>query len=606
MTTKWARLWLAVVIGFAGSSTAAAQLCEGYESIVSDEEFVNTSGLTEAGVQSFLNGRSGVLSSRNLWQSYALAYSSNSYFYDWVMGSGSLARTSSPADIIFWSARDATDPPANVVNPKVLLALLQKEQSLVDRAADGETQARLDIGVGYAPGNSTYRGFVAQVRSAAYQLTQSFQSPPSYVDVYEGVRIYPANAASAALYEYNPSIHGNCNFRSIYESYFGLPNPPTCNVDDPGASFEPSTSPQYTDQDGWFELTARITNCDREKIARVFMVWRLDAGQGETTIVTESIRTGASLPAPGQPFTLRGQFVGQPKWVGFDIETTDGVRTWPKHQGLIQVVPANTALRALPAILSLVMADDPCADGDGDGYGAPGAAECRNGSATDCNDTNANVFPGATEFCNGIDDNCAGGADEPFGGLGQACSAGIGACQDTGVFVCTADGLGTSCDATPGTPGVEGPFGHATCTNALDDDCDGFTDANDSDCAALCTDADGDGYALEGGACGPVDCNDGNPNVNPGAAEIPGNGIDEDCNATTPGGCSPQLADAAVSRAQRPIQVPFDLVLYLVPALALHRMRRRGKQAGRWIAFVTGREPHAAKGRGDGNGDVDS
>jgi hypothetical protein len=61
------------------------------------------------------------------------------------------------------------------------------------------------------------------------------------------------------------------------------------------------------------------------------------------------------------------------------------------------------------------------ADADGDNYGNPAisitnpACELLNGyvlNNTDCNDTNATIFPGAIEVLNGIDDNCDGIVDD--------------------------------------------------------------------------------------------------------------------------------------------------------------------------------------------------
>ena len=79
------------------------------------------------------------------------------------------------------------------------------------------------------------------------------------------------------------------------------------------------------------------------------------------------------------------------------------------------------------------VADDGCADADGDGSTLP----------ADCDDTDATVHPGATEVCNDRDDNCNGAVDE---GVRNACGA------------CGAPAL------------VE------TCANGLDDDCNGAVD----------------------------------------------------------------------------------------------------------------------------------
>ncbi len=53
-----------------------------------------------------------------------------------------------------------------------------------------------------------------------------------------------------------------------------------------------------------------------------------------------------------------------------------------------------------------------CIDLDGDGYGNPGHASCRNGSAQDCNDANAAAYPGAPEIYDLIDNDCNTEVDE--------------------------------------------------------------------------------------------------------------------------------------------------------------------------------------------------
>jgi len=66
--------------------------------------------------------------------------------------------------------------------------------------------------------------------------------------------------------------------------------------------------------------------------------------------------------------------------------------------------------------------------------------------------------------------------------------------------------------------------GEEICDNGIDDDCDGLVDLLDPDC---CDDADGDGFTDP--TCGGTDCDDTDPEVYPGAEETCYNGIDDDC-----------------------------------------------------------------------------
>ena len=135
--------------------------------------------------------------------------------------------------------------------------------------------------------------------------------------------------------------------------------------------------------------------------------------------------------------------------------------------------------------------------------------------------------------CDAADNDCDGSVDEPFTNLGQSCSEGSGACADTGVYVCTADKLGTECDATPGT-------GTAEVCNNIDDDCNGVVDDGIATTPTTC----GTGACASAGTLACVggsmvdSCHAGT-----GSAETCNN-IDDDCDgvvddgiATTPTAC---------------------------------------------------------------------
>lgn len=55
----------------------------------------------------------------------------------------------------------------------------------------------------------------------------------------------------------------------------------------------------------------------------------------------------------------------------------------------------------------------PCNDSDNDGHSDPASPLCPH-PEQDCDDSNSNVNPGASDNCgNGIDDNCNGSIDGP-------------------------------------------------------------------------------------------------------------------------------------------------------------------------------------------------
>jgi hypothetical protein len=134
------------------------------------------------------------------------------------------------------------------------------------------------------------------------------------------------------------------------------------------------------------------------------------------------------------------------------------------------------------------------------------------------------------ETCNGIDDDCDGSVDE-----GGVCS-GNPCC-----FNGDCDGVcGTAVIDSTGACAAPALFGAELC-DGVDNDCDGSIDEG-----ALSTfyrDQDGDTYgALSSGtvsACSApsgfvsnnTDCNDGSATIRPGATEIAGDDVDQNCDA---------------------------------------------------------------------------
>ena len=158
-------------------------------------------------------------------------------------------------------------------------------------------------------------------------------------------------------------------------------------------------------------------------------------------------------------------------------------------------------------------------------------------SDTDCNDDDAAIHPGASETCNGLDDDCNGTIDDDL--------------LTTFYRDADGDGFGNANELASACAMPEGYVtGHGDCNDAdaaihpgasevcdllgVDEDCNGDVNEDDAgltDARSWYIDADEDGYGdsakttvacfeAPGLATFGTDCNDADPDMNPGAVDV--------------------------------------------------------------------------------------
>ena len=185
------------------------------------------------------------------------------------------------------------------------------------------------------------------------------------------------------------------------------------------------------------------------------------------------------------------------------------------------------------------------ADADGDGYGdvddSTTTCEALSGQvsdATDCDDTDGSVYPGATEDCDEQDNDCDGAIDEGVTQVFYSDGDGDGYGDSaTGTYDCTAPSGYVSADDDCDDSNSAAHPGATEVCDEVDNDCDDAIDEGMT--STFYADADGDGYgdsatttedcsAPSGYTSDDTDCDDTDSAINTAASEVCDD-ADNDC-----------------------------------------------------------------------------
>jgi len=205
--------------------------------IISDQEMLDSDSMTLAEIEIFLRNQNGYIS-KNIFPNFSgQTKTAAQIIYDAASAydcGGTNVEANAPVSIKQEKCQKIS------INPKFLIVLLQKEQSLITDKSP--TQSQLDWATGYGcPDgggcNDRWRGFGKQVNSASLQFYDYIKNPQNYGfragQTYTvsntgrpSQQVTPANNATAGLYNYTPHVYnGNFNFYNLWMRFFTFSYP---------------------------------------------------------------------------------------------------------------------------------------------------------------------------------------------------------------------------------------------------------------------------------------------------------------------------------------------------------------------------------------------